>query len=158
MQQHQTRSGNSVNKKHNFTLSSCSISDSSYLSMGRPTTQGNTEVGKFSPANPHFTYCIQYKFQLEKLIILKKSTNIYQHNSKYFLDPLTRLTIIIPSYCLLNPSLPESSDLLAQEFKKFAKNNTIVNTQLTIPKQSIRVDPNNSSHRLLETLIIQRIC
>nr|AFK40892.1 unknown [Lotus japonicus] len=24
--------------------------------MGLPTTQGKTEVGKFSPAKPHFTY------------------------------------------------------------------------------------------------------
>lgn len=42
----------------NNTFSSCSVRDSSQRSMGLPTTQGKTEVGKFSPAKPHFTYCI----------------------------------------------------------------------------------------------------
>lgn len=49
----------SSEQKHIGTFSSCSVRDSSYLSIGLPTTQGNTEVGKFSPAKPHLTYCIQ---------------------------------------------------------------------------------------------------
>lgn len=39
------------------TWSCCSMRDSSYLSIGLPTTQGKTDVGKFSPAKPHLTYC-----------------------------------------------------------------------------------------------------
>lgn len=45
--------------------------DSSYRSNGLPTTQGNTEVGKFSPAKPHFTYCVTKYLSFKKVNKLK---------------------------------------------------------------------------------------